>query len=213
MLNESIGFTERLLNDGPSADLCGEIPAAPLFRVRNVDFTDKTEQAATHCLLSLLGFSHAQPELAASKILENIARSFAAPIAMLWVPDSHAVALRCEQFWTECDPISAGLVEELSQIELWPVEALPGRVWAQGRGEILHEVASDRHLRRATLFPKSGIRSAFAIPAKADSETLCVLELLSRESFAFHSVSPLQMNTLSDALGILFRRTPLTSCK
>jgi hypothetical protein len=77
----------------------------------------------------------------------------------------------------------------------------------------VHEVASDRHLGRATLFPKSGIRGAFAIPAKVDSETLCVLEILSREPLAFQSVSPLQMRTLSDALGILFRHTPLAKVK
>lgn len=213
LTNESIEYTGCLLNEGQSAEICRQWQSAPSATARNVDFTHKAEEAATHCLLNFLGFSHAKPELAAPKILEIIAKSFGAPIAMLWIPDSSAVALRCEQFWTEDNPISVGLVEELSQIELWPVEALPGRVWAQGRGEIVHEVASDRHLGRAILFPKSGIRSAFAIPAKTGSETLCVLELLSRETFAFQSVSALQMNTFSDALGILFRPAPLTSCK
>jgi hypothetical protein len=212
LTHESIESTGCLLNDGHSAEICSHWQSAPVSTVRNVDFIQKAEQAATHCLLNYLGFSHGKPELAASKILEIIAKSFGAPIAMLWVPDSRAVALRCQQFWTESNPISANLVEELSQIELWPVEALPGRVWAQGRGEIVHEVASDRHPGRATLFPKSGIRSAFAIPAKIGYETICVLELLSREPFAFQSVSVLQMNTLSDALGILFRPAPLTSC-
>ena len=213
LTNKSIESTECLPNEGRSAEIYGQWQSAPLSTPRNVDFTHKTEQTATHCLLNFLGFSQSQPGFATAKVLQIVAKSFGAPIAMLWVPDSRAVALRCEQFWTEDDVISATLVEELSQIELWPVEALPGRVWAQGRGEIVHEVASDRHLGRATLFPKSGIRSAFAIPAKTESETLCVLELLSREPFAFQSVSVLQMNTLSDALGILFRPAPLTSCK
>lgn len=209
LTNEPIEPIECLLNDVHSSEIPGKASISTLSRVRNVDFAHKAEQAATHCLLSFLGFSHGQPELAVSKILQIFAKSFEAPIAMLWVPDSRAVALRCQQFWTDSDSINVALVEELSQIELWPVEGLPGRVWAQGRGEILHEVASDRHLGRATLFPKSGIRSAFAIPAITGSETLCVLELLSREPFAFQSVSALQMGTLSDALGILFRRTPL----
>jgi hypothetical protein len=212
LTNKSIESTGCLPNEGHSTEICCHWQSAPPSTERNVDFIHKTEQATTHCLLNFLGFSHGKPGLAASKILEIIAKSFGAPIAMLWVPDSRAVALRCQQFWTEDNPISAELVEELSQIELWPVEALPGRVWAQGRGEIVHEVASDRHPGRATLFPKSGIRSAFAIPARVRSETLCVLELLSREPFAFQSVSALQMNTLSDALGILFRPAPLTNC-
>lgn len=190
-------------------EICGLTLAAPSSRHRNVDFTLRTGQVETQCLLSFLGFSHGQPELAASKILEMVAKSFGATIAIHWVPDSRAVALRREQFWMEEGPINAGLVEELSQMELWPVEALPGRVWAQGRAEILHEVASDRHVGRTTLFPKAGIRSAFAVPVRAGSETLSVLELLSREPFAFQSVSTLQMNTLSEALGILFRRAPL----
>ncbi|HXE13346.1 MAG TPA: GAF domain-containing protein [Bryobacteraceae bacterium] len=207
LTNEPIESAEFLLND---ATWTG---ASPLTPARSVNFTHQAEHAATHCLLSYLGFSNGQPELAATKILEILAKSFDSPIAMLWVPDVRSVALRCEQSWTDQDPINDGLVAELSEIELWPVEALPGRVWAQGRGEIVHEVASDRHLGRATLFPKSGIRSAFAIPAKVDSETLCVLELLSREPLAFQSVSPLQMHTLSDALGILFRHAPLAKLK
>jgi hypothetical protein len=208
--NESIKFAECLLNDAHLPELLQPALDAPSFRERNIGSIPETEQSATQCLLSFVGFSHGQTELAVSKILEIVAKSFGSPIAVLWVPDSDAVALRRKRFWTENNPISTDLVEKLSQIELWPVEALPGRVWAQGRGEVLHEVASDGHLARTTLFPKSGIRSAFAIPAKADSETLCVLELLSREPFAFKSVSPLQMNTLSEALGILFRRAPLT---
>lgn len=207
LTNEPIESAKFFLND---ATWTG---ASPLTRVRNVTFTEKAEHAATHSLLSYLAFSNGQPELAATNVVEILAKSFESPIVMLWVPDVRSVALRCELSWTDQDPINAGLVAELSQIELWPVEALPGRVWAQGHGEILDEVASDRHLGRATLFPKSGIRSAFAIPAKVESETLCVLELLSRERLAFQSVSPLQMRTLSDALGILFRHTPLAKVK
>lgn len=210
LTNESAESAECPPNEGCSAEFCCQVLSTQSPRSRNVDSTQEAERSATHCLLSILGFSQGKPELAASKILEIVARSFAVPLALLWVPDSGAVAIRCWQFWTENDPASAGLAEELSHIDLWPVEALPGRVWAQGRGEILNEVASDRHLGRATLFPKSGIRSAIAIPARTTSGTLCVMELLSREPFAFQAVSALQMNTLSDALGVLFRHAPLT---
>lgn len=163
------------------------------------------EDTATRSLLSLIGFSRGEPFLAVSTLLEAVAVGFQAGAAVLWIPDVNRIALRSASHWTSQAETDGEWLRTLSHTELWPLEGLPGRVWAHGRSEGLDELAEDRHIGRCALLAKAGVRSLFGIPARLGAETLAVIELYSQRRFAFHSALDANTDRLSDEMGTYFQ--------
>jgi hypothetical protein len=165
----------------------------------------EVEKPEINSLLALVGISRNESPRTVSKVLEIVATSFQADAITLWIPDAHRVALRSACHWAAGTAGDEELFCGLSGIELWPLEGLPGKVWAQGRSESIDELAEDRHIRRGTMLAKAGIRSLFAFPAKIGTETISVLELYARRRYAFHSNMRLKMDALSEQWGEYFR--------
>jgi hypothetical protein len=204
MATEELDRAELLLNStSQSNDLSPGTLLPPYAAEANPELRLPNTEGM---LLRLAAFSQGEPLLAECGFLEAVSQSFEADIAILWSPDSRQIGLRCVQHWSAEPETDAALLADLSKLELWPIEGLPGRVWAHGRSEMLDELAGDRHTTRGTILAKAGIRSAFGVPARSGAETLLVLELLSRRPFAFHSAPSLRVNSLSERLGAMFQR-------
>lgn len=92
----------------------------------------------------------------------------------LWLPEGRV--LIPEAAWSEPAPELAALTAATSTLRCPPGTALPGRVWASSRPEILTDVGDDELPRRRLAAIQAGLRGSIAFPAVHLGEVIAVLE-------------------------------------
>jgi len=120
-------------------------------------------------------------ELAAKRVLQGIGEALGWDWGCLWLLDPVANVLRCAGIWRR--PIlSAPEFEAMSRQITFPSGVgMPGRVWASGRPEWVHDVVDDPRFLRLALAAREGLHGAFFVPVTTDGGFLGVMELMSRD--------------------------------
>jgi hypothetical protein len=164
-------------------------------------------ESSAASLLHLLEFCEQASERSPVTMLETLARAFRAEAALLWRPDDASSEMYCARHWVATPERVLKPLVPILKLRLWPVEGLPGRVWATSQAEVMTEMAQDGHSDRSTTLAKLGIRTVVGIPIKSGIEVTGVVELLLKEDFTAAQITPTLAALLSDRLGMILPQT------
>lgn len=108
------------------------------------------------------------------QLLGELGRTLEFRCGTLWLPEDRVLIPAAA--WSEPAPELAALTAATSTLRCPPGTALPGRVWASGRPEILTDVGDDELPRRRLAATEAGLRGSIAFPAVHLGEVIAVLE-------------------------------------
>ena len=134
------------------------------------------EYATTRALAESGRLAEATP-----RILEAICTTLGWEHGALWQVDRHADRLRCVEIWR---PSASAFDEFEASSRTMTFEkgiGLPGRVWASGRPEFIHDVVHDSNFPRAPIAAREGLHAAFGFPISIGNDLVGVMEFFSRE--------------------------------
>jgi PAS domain S-box-containing protein len=174
------GATDYIMKD--RLGRLGQAVAHALEKKRVRDETRLAERRlmAQHAVTQALAES---PTLAtaSSKILHAICQSLAWDFGALWQLDERENVLRC----VDCcrNPLAqVANLEAISRQSIFaPSNNFLGRIWASGKAVWVADVAQDPNFPRARNAASVGLHGAFCVPIVLGTQTLGILEFLSRE--------------------------------
>jgi two-component system cell cycle sensor histidine kinase/response regulator CckA len=160
-----------------------ESTGAPLFTGYLRDITERKRAenrlSAQYTVTLALAESNTIDE-GASKILQAICESLDWEYGSLWTVDRSPNVLRCSQVWQALGA-AADEFEAVSRGSVFaPGAGLPGRVWNDSKAVWIADVVEDPNFPRSITAAKVGLHSACAFPIRFHSETVGVVEFLSR---------------------------------
>jgi PAS domain S-box-containing protein len=114
-------------------------------------------------------------------IIQTVCDTLTWEFGAFWVPEPESQLLRCLVSWQQ----PGARVDEFKlmseRIRLARGVGAPGRVWAGGRPVWIPDIVEDPNFPRAACARACGLHAAFAVPVKAGTQVLGVIEFCNRE--------------------------------
>lgn len=109
-------------------------------------------------------------------VLKEVCRATGWVLGDTWLPSPDGTMLRMGPAWHGGSERLKRFAAGSRKYEFRPGQGLPGRVWASGRPLWVTDVRADPNFPRFRMARKIGLKAGFAIPVKASSETIAIIE-------------------------------------
>ncbi|MES2563339.1 MAG: response regulator [Pseudomonadota bacterium] len=143
---------------------------------------------------------------ALTQVLSAIGAALGWHVALLWEVDEKTSVLKNSVSWAGADGLGADFLAATANTTFERGDGLPGRVWDAELPEFISHVATNEAFRRRANAMEAGLRSAFAFPIKAGSQTVGVMEFFSRRWQHFDQDFLDSIATLGQQIGQYVRR-------
>jgi two-component system, sensor histidine kinase and response regulator len=174
------GATDYLMKD--RLGRLGQAVAHALekYRMRSQTRLNERYLMAQHAATQALAESSTLAAVS-SKILDAICQSVAWDFGALWQVDDRENVLRCVDCWHHPLAQVADFEAITRQSTFAPSSGFLGGIWASGQALWVADLAKDLNFPRGPVAGSVGLHGAFGFPIILGTETLGVLEFLSRE--------------------------------
>src|SRR5258705_2218970 len=122
-------------------------------------------------------------EDATSQVLGAICLSLDWDWAALWTASPRDSALHCAQVHHRDHTATSAFEQSSRATKLARGVGLPGRVWASGQTESIHDVTTDPNFPRHAAARECGLHGAVCFPVRVDANTVGTVEFISRQPF------------------------------
>ena len=114
------------------------------------------------------------------RLLRGLGEALGWDIGTVWLVDDESSVLRCAAIWNSVARGFPEIEEENRAVTYRSGVALPGRCWAQERGQWIEDSTQENHFPRQAVLAADGLASSLAFPIRASSRTLGVIEFHTR---------------------------------
>jgi len=162
--------------------------------------------AAQLAVMGILAESGAEDEHVISRLLCTFARCMGWEVGELWLLDEEAGVLGLESAWHEEELDAEPFRAASAALEPARGEGLIGRVWATAAPLHVRDFAEDARVLRREAAVRVGLHGAIGLPVLTAGRVTGVLAFYSRDMGALDEKLIEMMKTLSQQLGLFFRR-------
>jgi PAS domain S-box-containing protein len=147
------------------------------------------------------------PLSTARRILEALSLAQNWDLVVLWKIEPGNQRLEFGAAWSATEPFAEALLQESMGVGFAPGEELVGQVWQNGHTRWIAELATVPQTSRLAIAQSRQMRSAWAVPVRADKRVLAVLEFYSRFALGEDREALASIEMAATSLGQMLARS------
>jgi PAS domain S-box-containing protein len=183
-------------------------PLAVRCLLRDVTQQKQRERRlALQLVVSQIVGENASPQIAAMRILEAVCVSQGWDVAVKWQVNSDENRLEFSTAWGAPGANTELIIQQSAGYKLSVGEDLAGRAWKEGRPVWISDLSGSRAGVRTTLVLDHEMVSGWAVPVRAGSKTLAVLEFYCHLRLREDPEALAAVETVASSLGQMLARS------
>jgi len=135
------------------------------------------------------------------EIIRIIGETMELDVGTLWQEDPEKQVLKCQNIWSQQDPLMRVFADSTETFTFKLNEGLPGRVWQEKKTLVINNIDEIRNFTRAPLAKAAALKSAFAFPLFYEDQIVGIFEFLSKQENHFEEI---EISKFAEWLGRLF---------
>ncbi len=161
----------------------------------------RENRLALQLKLNQIVAENAAPEIASTRVLEALCVSQGWDMAILWKANHKEDRLEFSTAWSVADAYAESFIQESTGRTLSRGVELPGRVWQGGQPVWLADLQATSASPRTNLAMQQKMASGWAVPVRAGTNILAVLEFYSRYRLLENLDAVAAVETVAISLG------------